>query len=326
MNPRHSVSGSFHHFRLDAPNSVFNGIDAVFPGRPGAGQGSRRNLASFGLTSAVGQSAVNEVRIGFQGYRAWFANNETFPDGYRLNLSGFANPVRNFMDQGRDTRNLELSDSLTWVTGAHTFKVGGGARWTQVDAYNDAGLLPTYSLGFGTGTPDPLVPGLFPGGISSDELDTASRLLATLGGVVDEAYRTFNVVSTTSGFMDGATRRRILSQNFVNLYAGDNWRITPETSLTFGLRWELHTGPGRDAGPGPVAGGRGRGGARSGRCRRLRRFSARKALLQQRQEQPRSEYRRGPATDRRSGPARRIRRELRARQQHDDGVQCARRQ
>ena len=243
MSPRHSVSGSFHHFRLDAPNSVFNSIDAVFPGRPGAGQGSRRNLASFGYTSSLGGSALHELRFGFQGYRAWFANNETFPDGYRLNLSGFTNPVRNFLDQGRETRNLELSDSLTWVTGAHTFKVGGGARWTQVDAYNDAGLLPTYSLGFGTGTPDPLVPGLFPGGISSDELSTASGLLGTLGGFVDEAYRTFNVVSRTSGFVDDATERRILGQNFVHLYAGDTWRITPRTSLTYGLRWELHTVP-----------------------------------------------------------------------------------
>ena len=43
--------------------------------------------------------------------------------------------------------------------------------------------------------------------------------------------------------MDGATERRILSQSFVNFYAGDTWRITPDTSLTFGLRWELHTVP-----------------------------------------------------------------------------------
>ena len=243
LNPRHSVQGSFHHFRLDTPNSVFNNIDSVFPGRPGAGQGSRRNLASVGYTSSLGNSALHEVRFGFQGYRAWFVNNETFPDGYRLNLSGFTNPVRNFLDQGRDVRTLELSDSLTWVTGAHTFKVGGGARWTQVNAYNDAGLVPTYSLGFGTGTPDPLVPGLFPGGISSAELSTASGLLGTLGGFVDEAYRTFNVVSRASGYVDGATERRILSQDFFNLYAGDTWRITPETSLTLGVRWDLHTVP-----------------------------------------------------------------------------------
>ena len=186
---------------------------------------------------------MNEAHFGFKGSSVWFENNETFPDGYLLSFPVFANPVRNFFDQGRDDHTLEVSNNLTWVEGAHTLKVGGSARWTRVDSYNDWGLLPTYSLGFGTGTPDPLVPGLFSGRISSDELSRASGLLATLGGVVDDAYRTFNVVSTTSGFVDGATERRILSQNFLNLHAGDTWRITPGTSLTVGLRWELHTVP-----------------------------------------------------------------------------------
>ena len=112
-----------------------------------------------------------------------------------------------------------------------------------MNAYNDAGLVPTYYLGFGVGNPDPLVPGVFPGGISSDELSTASGLLAALGGIVDEAAQTFNVASKMSGFVDGATERRIFSQNFVNSYVGDTWRVDPYTSLTFGLRWELHTVP-----------------------------------------------------------------------------------
>ena len=243
VSPRHSLKGTFHRFTLDTPNSVFNDIDAVFPGRPGAGQGSRRMLASFGLTSSLGNSVVNEAHFGYQGYRAWFRNNETFPDGYRLSLSGFTNPVRNFLDQGREARTLELNNSLTWVKGAHTLKLGGSARWSRVNSYNDAGLVPTYYLGFGVGNLDPLVPALFPGGISAEELDTASDLLGTLGGFVDEVSQTFNVVSRTSGFVDGATERRILGQNFLSFYAGDTWRVAPDTSLTFGLRWEMHSVP-----------------------------------------------------------------------------------
>ena len=239
----HSLKGTFHHFRLDTPNSVFNNIGSVFPRLPGAGQGSRRSLASLGLTSTIGNSIVNEARFGFQGYRAYFENNETFPGGHILDFGVFDNPVRDFLDQGRETRNIELGNSLTWVKGAHTIKFGGGARWTQVDAYNDGGLLPVYELGFGVGNPDPLLPGLFPGGISSDELSTASGLLAALGGFVDSADQTFNVTSPTSGFVPGATQRRVLTQDFFNLYAGDTWRVSADTSLTFGLRWELHSVP-----------------------------------------------------------------------------------
>ncbi len=243
IDPNHSATGTFHQFRLETPNSVFNGIDSVYPGLPGAGQGSNRKLGSFTLSSTLGPSVVNEARIGFQTSSVRFFNNETFPGGYRLSFGGFDNPVQNFMDQGRDVLNLEAGNSLTWVKGAHTVRLGGGFRRTRVDAFNDAGLVPTYYLGFGAGNPDPLVPALFPGGISSDELDAAAALLATLGGVVDEAGQTFNVASTTSGFVDGATERRVLNQDFLHLYAGDTWRVAPRTSLTMGVRWELHGVP-----------------------------------------------------------------------------------
>ena len=243
INTRHSATGTFHQFRLEAPNSVFNDIDAVFPGLAGAGQSSTRRLASFSLRSVLNQSTVNEGRFGFQGYSVKFATNETFPQGYRLSIAGFTNPIRNFLNQGRDVRNLELMDNVTWVKGDHTVTIGGGARWTRIDSFSDAGLLPTYTLGFGPGNPDPLVPELFPGGISSDELDTAADLLATLGGFVDEVSQRFNVSSPTSGYVDGATERRILNQHFVNFYLGDAWRVTPEISLTFGLRWEFHSVP-----------------------------------------------------------------------------------
>ena len=243
IDPRHSATGTFHQFRFDLPNSVFNGIDSVYPGLPGAGQSSDRRLGSFTLSSTLGPSVVNEARFGAQTYGVAFVNNETFPNGHQLSFGAFANPVRNFLDQGRDVLNLEASDSLTWVRGAHTVRLGGGFRRTRVDAFNDGGLLPSYALGFGTGNPDPLVPALFPGGISSDELGAAAGLLATLGGVVDSAYQIFNVSSTSSGFVDGATERRVLNQDFLHLYAGDTWRVAPDTSLTMGVRWELHGVP-----------------------------------------------------------------------------------
>ena len=243
IDPRHSATGTFHQFRHELPNDVSNGIGSVYPGLPGAGQGSNRRLGSFTLSSALGPSIVNEARFGVQTYGVSFFTNETFPGGYRLSFGGFDNPVRNFLAQGRDVLNLEASDSLTWVGGAHTVRLGGGFRRTRVDAFNDGGLLPGYALGFGAGNPDPLVPSLFPGGISSDELSAAAALLATLGGVVDSADQTFNVASPTSGFVDGAPERRVLSQDFLYLYAGDTWRVAPETSLTLGVRWELHGVP-----------------------------------------------------------------------------------
>jgi hypothetical protein len=244
INSNHSLTGTFHQFTLDVPNSAFNGIDSVFPGLPGAGQSSGRRLGSFSLRSGLSPTVTNEGRFGFQVSSPRFFTTETFPQGYRLSFAGgFSNPVQDFMAQGRDTRNLDAMDNLTWVNGNHTIKVGGGVRWTKVDSFNDAGIVPTYYLGFGPGNPDPLVPGLFPGGISSSDLGAASGMLATLAGVVDEADQTFNVASVGSGYTDGASETNILNQNFVNIYLADTWRVTPEFTLNFGFRWEFHSVP-----------------------------------------------------------------------------------
>ncbi len=243
VNRKNAFTGTFHQFGFDYPNATGNAIGSVYPGLPGAGQDSTRRLASFALRSTFSPTITNEARFGFQAANPRFYTNETFDPGYRLDVSVFSNPVRSFLPQGRDTRNLDLMDNLTWVEGNHTLKIGGSVRWTQVDSFNDAGTVPTYILGFGPGNPDPLVPDIFPGGISAGELSTASGLLSTLGGFVDEANQQFNVTSPTSGFVDGASQTSLLTQNFVNLYLSDTWRATSKLSLTFGVRWEFHSVP-----------------------------------------------------------------------------------
>ena len=243
INRKNSFTGTFHQFELDVPNSVFNDIDAVFPGLPGAGQGSTRRLGSFSVRSTFTPTVTNEARFGFQTASVGFFTNETFDQGYILDVSLFSNPVQDFLPQGRDTRNLDLMDNLTWVEGNHTVKIGGSTRWTRVDSFNDGGTVPIYTLDFGAGNPDPLVPDIFPGGISAGELGNASGLLSTLAGFVDSADQVFNVTSPTSGFVDGASQTNLLTQNFVNLYLGDTWRATSKLSLTFGVRWEFHSVP-----------------------------------------------------------------------------------
>ena len=241
--PQEFLHGNLSPVRLDTPNSVFNGIDAVFPGLPGAGQGSTRRLGSFSVRSTFTPTITNEARFGFQSSSPGFFTNETFDQGYILDVSLFSNPVQDFLPQGRDTRNLDLMDNLTWVEGNHTIKIGGSMRWTRVDSFNDGGTVPTYFLDFGPGNPDPLVPDIFPGGISAGELSNASGLLSTLGGFVDSADQSVQRHLADFGIRRRGLQTNLLTQNFVNLYLADTWRATSKLSLTFGVRWEFHSVP-----------------------------------------------------------------------------------
>jgi len=239
----HTVSAILHQFRYELPNDPYNDLDSTFPGLPGGGQKSSRYLGSISLNSVLRPTITNELRFGTQYAPVEFFTDETFDSGYRLDIPLVDNPVQTFLPQGRNAPVYDLMDNLNWVRGNHTFKLGGGYRWTRVDLFNDAGIIPEYTLAFGVGNQDPLDPSMFPGGISGGALGRASDQLALLGGFVDEATQTFNVKDKTSGFVDGQTESRLFSQPFLSLYAGDTWRMKPNLTLNLGLRYEYHGRP-----------------------------------------------------------------------------------
>lgn len=234
----HYLSAVLHQFRYSLPNDPFNDLDAPFPGLAGAGQKSSRYLGSLSLRSTPRPTMTNEFRFGAQYAPVEFFTNEKFSSGYLLNLPLIDNPIRNDMAQGRNAPVYEIGDNFNWTKGNHSFKFGGGIRWTSVDAYNDFGTLPIYDVEFGFGNSNPLESVSFPGGI--DDITAASEQLALLGGYVGTVTQTFNVKNRTSGFVDRYTERREYAQRFFDLYVSDTWRVTPDFSLNLGLRWEYH--------------------------------------------------------------------------------------
>lgn len=240
----HKFEAIYSRFTSDFPNDTFNDIGEPFPGRPGGGQASARPRGSFAWHWTPSQSITNELRWGFNHYDVDFVNREKFEDGFRLGFPITTNPVQNFLPQGRDVQVYELMDNLSWAKGKHLLRFGGNVRWVLSEPFNDAGIIPIFNLGFNaTGNPNPLSTGMFPGGISTNDFNNASNILALLGGFIGSASQTFNVTSRDSGFVAGAGQRRDLDYFTLGFYGGDSWRIRPNLTLNFGLRWEYISVP-----------------------------------------------------------------------------------
>jgi hypothetical protein len=242
ISSSHRVEAIYDKFVFDFPNDTFNDIGEVFPGLPGGGQGSVRPRASFAWIWNPTSSITNEARWGFFRTDPSFLTKETFDVGYRLTLPLISNPIQNFLKQGRVPTTYDTMDNFTWVRGNHLLRFGGIHRSVPLFTFNDAGILPTYTLGFNTvGNINPLSrtnAAQFPGGISATEFNNVSNLLALLTGAISSATQTFNVDSRESGFVKGKGTERNLKYTTWSFYGSDSWRLRRNLTVNFGLRWE----------------------------------------------------------------------------------------
>jgi hypothetical protein len=179
---------------------------------------------------------TNEVRTGFNLTYAYFLTSQQFGP-YILTGMSFADPVNEFMPQGRNTDTYVLSDDAAYQRGRHYVQFGFHGQQVKVRSYDDSGVEPVYSLAMGSGQ-TPLTTRNLPG-ISADALGTANGWLATLGGYLDGYGQTFNVTSRTSGFVSGAPFLRHFRMNEYALYATDKWKLSPRLTVTYGLRYTL---------------------------------------------------------------------------------------
>jgi len=246
INSKNRIEGIYSHFLSKLPNDVqLNNIGEQFPGLPGGGQQSGRPRWALAWISNFTTNITNETRLGYSSNTPIFFNNEKFAEGFRLSLPLITNPIQNFLQQGRAPKSTDLIDNITWVKGNHVFRFGTASRFVRILNFNDAGIVKQYTVGFNSTTNrTPLVnnTATFPGGLSATQFTTANNLLGLLTGAVSAVSETFNVKDRESGFTHGVGSRRFLDYNTLAFYGSDTWRIRPNLSLNFGLRWE-YIGP-----------------------------------------------------------------------------------
>jgi hypothetical protein len=221
------------HFFLGP--DTFNGLESPFPGGDNAFQESKRWLVTGALVSNFGSSITNVFRYGKQWAPVGFLRDSNPSQAYTI-FASVADFNNTFDSQGRNTTVDQYTDNGSWAYGKHLFRFGGDYQKIFADTFNDVGINTTIRFG---------APSSNAAGFSSlpfadsTLLSRAQNIYSDIVGNLSSISQTFNVTSPDSGFVSGATRRRIFREQDVAFYGQDQWRLWSNLTLNLGMRWEF---------------------------------------------------------------------------------------
>jgi outer membrane receptor protein involved in Fe transport len=219
--------------RVNVSPSTQNGIQVNAQNQPfGQNAFSRTSLQQFrdfAITAQdtwlIGNNKINEFRFQYARRGLLYNFNTATPDGAKsaVNIVGFAFFGREpFSFVRRVEKRYQFSDNFSWVKGNHTFKFGADIQHIPIDASFTVNFGNVYNFGaLGATSLSPLFAGL-PGfsSVQAYGLGVPSTMVQGIG-------------NPTASF--GVTP--------IGFYAQDSWRIRPNLTLNYGVRYDVELSP-----------------------------------------------------------------------------------
>jgi hypothetical protein len=239
---------------------------APFPGSDfsdmTAGYKDKNYTASFGLDWTVSPRIINQFKLGFLYNTNFFAynakplytdlvNHPTVNWGLAsYGSSGAGNDMSGENYQLPTTSYypaFSLLDTVAYQRRSHTIKFGISGKREQDHYWNPPGGFPSYSLGLAPGDPalDAFTTGTLPNASNSSILE-AQQLYAVLAGRISGVGGAYGYDPKTGGYPPkiGSFALDEVSTAW-GWFAEDSWRVSPNLTLNYGLRWDF-TGASKD--------------------------------------------------------------------------------
>lgn len=252
INDGNRFNVRYNYSRNDALNAAATGETVLEPNTNSAlsangTERNRNNILVAQLNSNFGASAVNELRLQYAKEQRPREANELAPNVFfGANYGQYGS--RNFLPTTQFDNRYQITDSLTFISGNHTFKFGGD--YSRIFAEQQFGFnqFGAYSLTTvaANGTVSATgVGGAFP---------TTAGILRNIGNIrsiIVPASTPNSPILYLGRFDDTNARyaRQIgnLQTDFVSqelaFFGQDSWRVTPRFTLNYGLRIEQQFNP-----------------------------------------------------------------------------------
>ena len=178
------------------------------------------------LASFFSASLVNELRGQFsREERPRLANAEQ-----PLVTTGVGNVgTVSFLPNSQFDWRVQFADSLTWTKSNHTIKFGGEYNHVKIDqtfGFNQFGTFNITTSGANAAGVQTILDILAPGGTIANRLDAPAGAPTTV------------TLTRQIGNL-----RAAYSSDELAFFAQDSWRVRPNFTLNYGLRWEAQYNP-----------------------------------------------------------------------------------
>jgi hypothetical protein len=255
LTKKHSVEFVMNKQTFDPAKDFLNSQEERFPGLPSYTQSSNRDTYSTTLRSTFGKNVVNEARHSISTGQSFFSSGISVGDydnqgGYDLGIgaAGITSATSRNSYSDRNSPTYDFTDSVNWIWGGHTINFGGQYKRIKLIQNSIGRMVPTVSFGLDS-TIDPNAFNMFCAatsstcpvitlpGASSTQLTEARNLYATLVGRIT-AYTTTAYLTDDGTYKINAYRSQNARQDTYGLWAQDSWKIRPNLTLSYGLRWQ----------------------------------------------------------------------------------------
>ncbi len=250
LNSSMKLFGRFSILRDQYGDSVNYAAPVRFTGDPLTKSIANTSYAYvIGHTWTINPNMVNQFNYGETVSRLTFPTNWN-PAGTNVWTFGggstvaWTNPYYNQSNQGRRNPIPIFRDDLTWQKGNHQLQLGGTFKPIKTNSFlnNDNNFI---TLGMG-GNTSILAPSLRPADIrptgTTARMTYDSAFTMMLGRIASVGSN-WNYDSTLSVLPQGSGAQRQYRYWETEAYFMDTWKIRPDFTLTYGLRYQYYSVP-----------------------------------------------------------------------------------
>ena len=201
---------------------------------------SSENTLQATETAILSPRLINETRVQFMRATSGMTGGT---NDLSISVQGaFTNGGAQVGNSGTTANRWELTNTSTFTRGTHTFKWGGRVRGVSEDSTSESNFGGTYTF---SGSFGPLLDAnnqaIAGTSIRLDALEVYRRtLLFQKTGLADAQIRALG--GGANQFSIGAgTPTTAVSQFDIGLFLNDDWRVRPNLTLSYGMRYEAQT-------------------------------------------------------------------------------------